>query len=115
IGMVKTAQHIEERRLAGAVGTDKAADLPAIDAKGDPVQRDDAAEPDRKPVDTEERPPTAIGGDPTHSRLMRVALFDALAGRHATPKTDLPAGPSFNGSRLGSLPRCPVKSIRPPN
>src|ERR1700678_2933004 len=49
--IIETGNAIEERRLAGAVRTDQAADRPAGDLEGDIVERGHAAESDRHPLD----------------------------------------------------------------
>ena len=56
VAAVKAAEAIEQRRLAGAVRADQAADLAASDLEGDIVQRDDAAEAHRHVVDAKQRP-----------------------------------------------------------
>src|SRR5665213_3746314 len=53
--LVEPAQAVEQRRLAGAVGADEAADRTACNRKRDLVERDNAAEPDGYAGDVEER------------------------------------------------------------
>jgi len=47
VGLVESADAVEYGGLAGAVGADQRHDLARADGKRNPVQRDDAAEPDR--------------------------------------------------------------------
>ena len=53
--LIEAAEAIEQRRLAGAVRADEAANLPAPDLEGHFVQRDDAAEADRQLADRQQR------------------------------------------------------------
>jgi hypothetical protein len=55
IEAVEPAEAVEERRLARAVRSDEAADLPGFDREGDAVERDDPAEADRDIADGEKR------------------------------------------------------------
>jgi hypothetical protein len=52
--IIEARDAIEERRLAGAVRTNQAADRPAGDLEGDIIERGHAAEPDRQPPDRQE-------------------------------------------------------------
>ena len=45
VGRVEPRDHVERRRLAGAVRPDQADDLAVQDVEGDPVEGDDPAEP----------------------------------------------------------------------
>src|SRR5262245_55276393 len=54
-GLHEAADHVEQRRLAGAVGSDDAADLTAVDREIDPVERANAAESNREIADLEYR------------------------------------------------------------
>ena len=51
VRIIETRDAIEERRLAGAVRADQAADRAAGDLERDVVERGHAAEPDRQPPD----------------------------------------------------------------
>src|SRR5260370_25724607 len=93
VGMVESAQTVEERRLAGAVGTDEAADLTGGDLEGDVVQRDDAAEANRQAADAEERLAVGCGalahrpaGRKRH-RLARPSRRDAPDSKLNLPRT----------------------------
>ena len=52
--IIETRDAIEERRLAGAVRTNQAADRAAGDLEGDILERGHAAEPDRQPPDRQQ-------------------------------------------------------------
>ena len=52
-GLIKATQTIEERRLAGAVRADQAADLPGLNIERDIVQGHDPAEVHRQSFDAE--------------------------------------------------------------
>src|ERR1700733_15002264 len=54
VRVIETRDAIEERRLAGPVGTDQAADRAAGDLERDVVERGHAAEPDRHPTDRQQ-------------------------------------------------------------
>ena len=47
----KRAQHLDRRRLAGAVGPEEAEDLPRLDVEGDPVDGGEVAVSLDQPVD----------------------------------------------------------------
>ena len=53
-GLIEAAQTIEERRLAGAVRADQAADLPGLDIERDIVEGHDPAEAHRQSFDAEQ-------------------------------------------------------------
>src|SRR5713101_751697 len=55
VGVVEAADHVEQRRLAGAVGADDGHDLPAPDGEAHAVQRLHRPETDADAVDLEER------------------------------------------------------------
>ena len=44
VRLVEPRDDVEERRLAGAVGPDQAADLAQLEVEGDSVERDDTPE-----------------------------------------------------------------------
>jgi hypothetical protein len=67
VGRVETRQAVEQRRLAGAVGTDERHDLALGDVEPDTVKRDDAAEADREIADGQDR----ITGGVTGCLLIR--------------------------------------------
>src|SRR5258708_39394624 len=96
--MVEAAQTIEERRLAGAVGTDEAADLTGGDLEGDVVQRDDAAEANRQAANAEERLAVGCG---------------ALALRPAGRKRHRLAPPSLRGLPLSQAEHPPTTPFWP--
>src|SRR5690606_23421732 len=52
---IEAADHVEQRRLAGAVRADERADRSAADREAQPVERDDAAEADADVLDPEQR------------------------------------------------------------
>ena len=52
---IKPAEAVEKRGLARSVRPDEPADLPRRDLEGDAVERDDAAEADRKIADGKQR------------------------------------------------------------
>ena len=56
VGPVEPRDHVEERRLAGAVRADQADDLPLLDVERDVVDRDDAAEAARDVADRRAAP-----------------------------------------------------------
>src|SRR5205823_1184421 len=57
VGLEHTAHTVEERGLAGAVGSDQADDLAGVDPQGDAVEGGDAAEVDGDVLDFEEWAP----------------------------------------------------------
>src|SRR6266513_3926934 len=61
VGVIEAADHVEQRRLPGAVGTDDGADLAAIDREAHPTQRDERAEADADALHLEERARGAPG------------------------------------------------------
>ena len=56
VGPAEPADHVEQRRLAGAVGADDADDLQLADLEGDVAQRLHATEADRGALDLKHRP-----------------------------------------------------------
>src|SRR2546426_286165 len=56
VGMVETADRVEQRRLAGAVRADDGHDLSARDTEAHLIDRDEGAEPHAHAVDLEQRP-----------------------------------------------------------
>src|SRR5436309_2632030 len=62
VGVVEPADHVEQRRLAGAVWTDDGEDLAAADLDAHLAQRDERAEADADAPHLEERP----RGSPRH-------------------------------------------------
>src|SRR5262249_19762413 len=55
-GAVEAGDHVEDGRLAGAVGTDQREDLSLPHLEPEPAQRREAAEADREILDAEHRP-----------------------------------------------------------
>ena len=55
VGLVEPRDHVEERRLAGAVRADQPDDLALLDVERDVVDRDDAAEAAGDVADGEQR------------------------------------------------------------
>ena len=62
---VEPADAVEQSRLASTVRSDEAQDLALLDRKGDAVERDNAAEPERDVPDFQQRD----GGRRTRSRI----------------------------------------------
>ena len=77
--LVEAADHVEQGRLAGAVRTDQRADLTLVDREAEPVERDDAAEPDADVLHLQQRQvgpppigrPDLSGWHPTRWALAR--------------------------------------------
>jgi hypothetical protein len=76
VALVQPRQAVEERGLAGAVGADQPGDLPGLDAEGDAVEGDDAAETDRHVRHLEQSP---VPGTPVRP-LQRPGHFISMGG-----------------------------------
>src|SRR5262249_33786038 len=94
VGSVVAGEHVEERRLPGAVGPDQADDFAVADLEIDAVERLQAAKRLAQPPDDEQRLPGGVGtiargcglqlgGDRTtpDARSWRIGHLLALANR----------------------------------
>ena len=126
----EAAQHVEERRLAGAVRADQAA-RPGREHDGHPVERRDAAEADGEILDLDHAiappAPAAAAHGPPRSRPRFLRSFGHLVDDARRARSAAPGGrrrrtgsirkfgcrPHLPGSRTGRSWRRPRRRSRP--
>src|SRR5437899_2381731 len=89
---VETAQAVEQGGLARAVRPDQTHDLSGLDVERDPVQCEDAAEPDRDVANAEDRHLVLRAGSRSPARARRVYAKGGVS----------PSGPAYFLTRASS-------------
>src|SRR5439155_239986 len=108
---VEAGEHVEERRLAGAVGADEAVDLAALDGEAHLRERDEPAEALGDTLDLEERRwRRRRGAHRVVSSRLRTAEGSSPAGRTSIITTI--ASPKISSSRIASQARPMRESCR---
>ena len=118
LGLVEAVDHVEHRRLAGAVGADDGADLALHDVEADVGERAHAAEAERDAADLEQHLVEAArltgAGDPCarrrHGRAYSAASWTSVgsgaASRIAISALILPVRPSSKVTSVSTATWC---------